>query len=100
MHDIKYFFSIKMIRQSGGRRERAKKISREKNKLSKKIIFQNSEEQFPRTHVDPPLLHIIPGNQLPCEARDMVSKHFFYEQTKSLLIFINKKKNYVHYGEK
>jgi hypothetical protein len=39
MHDIKYFFSIKMIRQFEGRREGAKKIFKEKKTNYQKRLF-------------------------------------------------------------
>jgi hypothetical protein len=54
MHDIKYFFSIKIIRQFSGTKQIFQGDILPKT-LSKNIIFQNSEGAAPWTHMDLPL---------------------------------------------
>jgi hypothetical protein len=57
MHDIKYFFSIKLIRQFRGGKKNFQRGDKLLKALPKNTDFQNSEGSCPWHKLGPPLVH-------------------------------------------
>jgi hypothetical protein len=77
MHDIKYFFSMKIMRQSRG--EGQKKFQRETN--YRKILFFKIQKRrlSPWTHIHPPLIERIKINE-ECSVVLVVEDNFSLEE--------------------